>query len=160
MGIQLQHVEAKLAELGLSLPDAGAVAGNYVAVARFDNALYVSGQISKNADGSLITGKLGSDLDVDAGQKAAQSSALQIIAQALAALGESESIARIIKLNGFVNAAPDFEKHPAVINGASDLIVAVFGEAVGNHARAAVGMGSLPFNVAVEIDAVIGIESA
>jgi len=146
----------RLSDLGLSLPDAPAPAANYVPYVISGSLVYVSGQISQNADG-LIVGKLGDTMGVEGGQAAAQSCALSLIAQLNAALGgDLDRLARVVKLTGFVNAAPDFTEHPKVINGASDLIAAVFGEK-GAHARAAVGVGSLPLGVAVEIEGIFEI---
>ena len=147
--------DSKLVDLGLTLPDAPAPAANYVPYVISGTHLYISGQISQGAEG-LIVGKVGQDLDVPAAQAAAQTCALAILAQAKAALGDLSKIKRVVKLTGFVNSTPDFTDQPEVINGASDLFVAVLGEA-GRHARAAVSAGALPRGVAVEIDAVIEI---
>ena len=149
--------EQKLADLGHTLPDAPAPAANYVPYVLSGSTLYISGQISQDADG-LITGKVGADVDVEAAQKAAETCALAILAQAKSALGELSRIKQIVKLTGFVNSTPDFTDQPEVINGASNLMVAALGDA-GRHARAAVSAGALPRNVAVEIDAVIEIET-
>lgn len=145
-------VEARLDELGLTLPNAPAPAANYVPYVISGHLLFVSGQIAQGPDG-LIRGKLGADLDAEAGAEAARHCALALIAQARAATGDLDRIARVVKLTGFVNAAPDFTDHPKVINGASDLFVAVFGDK-GRHARAAVGAPSLPLGVAVEIEGI------
>ena len=149
-------IEARLADLGLTLPDAPAPAANYVPFVQSGTLLFISGQISRNEAG-LMMGKLGADLDVAAGQAAAQACALALLAQARAACGGDLSrIRRVVKLGGFVNSTPDFTQQPAVINGASDLLVAVLGDA-GRHARAAVSAPSLPLGVAVEIEAVFEI---
>ncbi|MFC4731812.1 RidA family protein [Salipiger abyssi] len=149
----MSDIDARLSELGLTLPDAPAPAANYVPYVQSGNMLYISGQISQGPDG-LILGKLGADLDVDAGQKAAAACALSLLAQAKAACGgDLGKIKRVVKLTGFVNSTPDFTDQPKVINGASDLFVAVLGDA-GRHARAAVSAGALPLGVAVEIDAI------
>lgn len=146
-------VEAQIAELGLVLPDAPAPAANYVPYVQSGALLFVSGQVSAGPDG-LITGKLGADLDVDAGAEAARACALALIAQVRAACGgDLTRLRRVVKLTGFVNCTPDFTDQPKVVNGASDLMVAVFG-AAGRHARAAVGAPSLPLGVAVEIEGV------
>lgn len=146
-------IDARLAELGITLPAAPAPAANYVPFVISGKMLYVSGQISAGPDG-LITGKLGDGLDVAAGAAAAQRCALSLIAQAKAACGgDLDRIARVVKLVGFVNSTPDFTDQPKVVNGASDLMVAVFGEA-GRHARSAVSAASLPLGVAVEVEAV------
>jgi enamine deaminase RidA (YjgF/YER057c/UK114 family) len=149
-------VESRLAELGLSLPDAPAPAANYVPYVISGSTLYVSGQISAQ-DGALITGKLGADLDVDAGARAARSCALSLLAQARAACdGDLSRLRRVVKLTGFVNSTPDFTDQPKVINGASDLLVAVLGDA-GRHARSAVSAAALPLGVAVEIEGIFEI---
>ncbi len=148
-----QDIVARLSDRGLTLPDAPAPAANYVPYVLSGNLLFVSGQISQGPDG-LIKGRLGDDLDVAAGAKAAQACALSLIAQARAACGgDLGRIARVVKLTGFVNSTPEFTDQPEVINGASDLFVAAFGEA-GRHARAAVSAPALPRGVAVEIEAV------
>ncbi|MFN3292651.1 MAG: RidA family protein [Gemmobacter sp.] len=145
--------EARLAELGLTLPAAPAPAANYVPYVISGNMLYVSGQISQD-DGGLIKGRLGADLDVEAGAAAARRCALSLMAQAKAACGgDLGRVARVVKLVGFVNSTPEFTDQPKVINGASDLMVAVFGDA-GRHARSAVSAASLPLGVAVEIEAI------
>lgn len=151
------QIEAKLNELGIILPDAPAPAANYVPYTIAGNLLTVSGQISKTADGTLLKGRLGDDVDVAHGQKAARICALSILAQAKAALGDLDRIKQVVKINGFVCAAPNFTDHPQVINGASDVLVEILGDA-GRHARAAVGMSSLPLGVSVEIDAVLEIK--
>ena len=149
----MTDITARLEELGLTLPDAPAPAANYVPYVKSGTMLYVSGQISMDESG-LITGKLGETLDVEAGAKAAQRCALALIAQAKAACGgDLSKLKRVVKLVGFVNSTPEFTDQPKVINGASDLMVAVFGEA-GKHARSAVSAASLPMGVAVEIEAV------
>jgi len=146
-------IDARLAELGLELPDAPAPAANYVPFVQSGGTVYVSGQISRGADG-LILGKLGAGLDLAAGVAAAETCALALIAQLGAACGGNlDRVARVVKLTGFVNSAPDFTDQPQVVNGASDLMVAVFGDK-GRHARAAVGVASLPLGVAVEIDGI------
>jgi enamine deaminase RidA (YjgF/YER057c/UK114 family) len=148
-------VAARLAALGLALPPAPAPAANYVPWVLSGATLWVSGQISQDANG-LIRGRLGADMDVAAGAAAARTCALALIAQAQAALGDLDRVARVVKLTGFVNSTADFIDQPEVINGASDLMVAVFGEA-GRHARSAVSAVSLPRGVAVEIEAVFAV---
>jgi enamine deaminase RidA (YjgF/YER057c/UK114 family) len=149
-------IERRIAELGLTLPDAPAPAANYVPFVVTGDMVFVSGQISANADG-LITGKLGADLDTAAGAAAARTCALALIAQAKAAAGgDLDRIARVVKLTGFVNCTPDFTEQPKVINGASDLFAEIFGDK-GRHARAAVGAPSLPLGVAVEIEAIFAL---
>ena len=149
-------IDARLQQLGLVLPDAPAPVANYVPWQIAGELLFVSGQISKAPDGSVLTGRLGERLSIPDGQKAAQYCALNILAQAKAALGGLERIGQLMRLNGFVHATPDFNDHPKVINGASDLMVDVLGDK-GRHTRVAVGVSSLPGGCAVEIDAVIRI---
>ena len=150
--------DAKLTELGLTLPDAPVPAANYIPYVVTGNLVFVSGQISIDESGSLITGKVGVDLDVEAGAKAAQRCALGLLAQVKAACGGDISrLKRVVKLTGFVNSGPDFADQPKVINGASDLLVGLLGDA-GRHSRSAVSAGALPLNVAVEIEGIFEIE--
>ena len=151
-------VEARLATLGIALPEAPNPVANYVPSALSGNLLFISGQISKAGDGTITTGQLGGGLTVAEGREAARLCALNILAQARAALGNLDRIKQIIRLNGFVNAAPGFTEHPQVMNGASDLMVEVLGDK-GRHTRVAVGVSSLPLGCAVEVDAVILVES-
>lgn len=149
-------VDARLTELGITLPDAPMPDANYVPFVRTGNLVFISGQVSQNADG-FITGQVGRDLDVAEGQAAARTCALSLIAQLRAACGgDLDRVVRTVKLTGFVNASPDFTKHPQVINGASDLFAEVFGDK-GRHARAAVGTVSLPLGAAVEIEGVFEV---
>lgn len=149
-------IDARLTELGLALPDAPAPAANYVPFVRTGNLLFVSGQISQGPDG-LIKGRLGDGMDVAAGAEAAKRCGLSLIAQAKAALGgDLDRVTRVVKLSGFVNSTGDFIDQPKVINGCSDLMVAVFGDA-GRHARAAVSAPALPLGVAVEIEAIFEV---
>lgn len=148
-------IDSRLAELGLTLPDAPAPAANYVPYVISGSTVYVSGQISMNAEG-LIKGKLGENMSVEDGAAAAQRCALSLLAQVKAACGGDLSrLKRVVKLTGFVNSAPDFTDHPKVINGASDTLVAILGDA-GRHARSAVG-AILPLGVAVEIEGIFEI---
>jgi enamine deaminase RidA (YjgF/YER057c/UK114 family) len=152
----MTDVPARLAALGLTLPEAPAPAANYVPFVLSGSHLWVSGQISRDANG-LIRGRLGEGMSVEDGARAAQCCALALLAQAGAALGgDFGRIRRVVKLTGFVNSTPDFTDQPKVINGASDLMVAALGEA-GRHARSAVGVAALPLGVAVEIEAVFEI---
>lgn len=149
-------IETRLTELGLSLPDAPAPAANYVPAVRSGNMLYISGQISQGEDG-LILGKLGADLDVEAGAEAAKRCGLSLLAQVRAACdGDLTRLKRVVKLTGFVNSTAEFTDQPKVINGCSDLMVEVLGEA-GRHARSAVSAASLPLGVAVEIEGIFEI---
>lgn len=150
-------INSRLSELGITLPQAAAPAANYVPYVISGNMLHLSGQLPMENGKLAITGHLGKDVDVATGQRAAELCAINILAQASAALGGDLSrIRRIIKLNGFVASTPDFIEQHLVINGASNLLANVLGDA-GKHARAAVGMASLPLNAAVEIDAVMEI---
>ena len=150
-------IEGRLKELGIVLPEAAAPAANYVPYVISGNLLYLSGQLPMENGKIGVTGHLGKDVDVAGGQRAAELCAINILAQAKAALGgDLGRIRRLIKLNGFVASAPDFVEQHLVINGASNLLANVLGEA-GKHARAAVGMAALPLNAAVEIDAILEI---
>jgi len=152
----MSAIEARLAALGVTLPDAPAPAANYVPYVISANMVYVSGQISM-ADGQLICGKLGADMDTEAGAAAARSCAISLLAQLKAACGGNlDRLQRVVKLVGFVNSTPDFTEQPKVINGASDFMVAALGDA-GRHARSAVSAASLPLGVAVEIEAIFEI---
>lgn len=152
----LIDVPARLAALGLTLPDAPAPAANYVPYVVSGATLYVSGQISRDA-GGLICGRLGEDLSVEQGAAAARTCALALLAQAGAALGgDFGRLVRVVKLTGFVSSTPAFTDQPKVVNGASDLMVAVLGEA-GRHARSAVGVAALPLGVAVEVEGIFEI---
>ena len=151
-------VEAKLAELGLTLPAAAAPVAAYVPVVITGGLAYVSGQVSF-VDGVLIKGRLGEDMSLEQGIAAAQGCGLMILAQLKAALGSLDRVERVVKLGAFINSTADFTDQPKVANGASELMVAVFGEA-GKHARAAVGVPSLPLGCAVEVDAIVAVRSA
>lgn len=150
-------VEAKLAELGLALPEPAAPVAAYVPVVVANGLAHVSGQVSMQ-DGVLIRGRLGEDVSLTLGIEAARACGLMILAQLKAALGDLGRVERVVKLGAFVNSTADFVDHPKVANGASELMLAVFGEA-GRHARAAVGVPSLPLGVAVEIDAVVAVRA-
>lgn len=147
--------ETRLADLGIALPEPMSAVANYVPFVISGTFLYVSGQVSAGPDG-LVKGRLGQDMALADGQAAARLCAINLIAQCRAALGDLTRIKRVVKLGGFVNAHPDFEAIPQVINGCSDLMVDVFGEA-GRHARSAVASPVLPLGVAVEIDGVFEI---
>lgn len=150
------RIEARLRELGIELPPAPAPAANYVPFVVTGPLVFISGQISQNAGGP-IRGRLGDTLDVAAGAAAARACGLAILSQLRAACGgDLDRVVRAVKLTGFVTSAPDFTDQPRVINGCSDLMVEVFGEA-GRHARAAVAAPALPLGVAVEVDAVFEI---
>ncbi|MGH1463842.1 MAG: RidA family protein [Cognatishimia sp.] len=149
--------EAKLAEMGVTLPDAPAPAANYVSYVVVGDMLQVSGQIASGPEG-LITGKLGADMDIEAGAAAAKSCAISLLAQVKAACGgDLDRLVRVVKLTAFVNSTADFTDQPKVVNGASDFLVEALGEA-GSHARSAVSAASLPLGVAVEIDGLFQIK--
>jgi enamine deaminase RidA (YjgF/YER057c/UK114 family) len=149
----MSKIDARLAELGITLPDTAAPVANYVSYVVAGKLVHVSGQVSRDASGP-ITGRLGAGLDAEAGAAAARACALALIAQLKAACGgDLDQLARVVKLGVFVNSAPEFTDQPKVANGASDLMVEVFGER-GRHARAAVGVAALPLGVAVEIEGV------
>ena len=146
--------ENKIKELKINLPEAKPPVGSYVATKIVGNLLYISGQISISENGELIKGKVGKDLSVDDGYKAAERCGLSIISQAkVACHGDLSKIKSCVKLTGFVNSIDNFTEQPKVINGASDLIASIFGEA-GMHTRAAVSTNSLPLGVSVEVDAI------
>jgi enamine deaminase RidA (YjgF/YER057c/UK114 family) len=151
------RITARLKELGIVLPRAAAAQGSYLPFVRSGTLLFISGQITLGQNGLQYVGALGRDINLEHGRQAARLAALNVIAQAAASLdGDLDRIKRVLKVTGFVNATPEFTQHPEVVNGASDLFVEVFGEA-GRHARAAVGVSSLPRNVAVEVEAIFEI---
>ncbi len=150
-------IDQRLAELGLTLPDAPAPAANYVPWVRAGNLVHVSGQISQGP-GGMIRGKLGADMSIEDGAAAARACALSLLAQVRSACGgDLGRLVRVVKLTGFVNSTPDFLDQPKVINGASDTLVAILGDR-GRHARSAVSAASLPFGVAVEIEGIFEVE--
>ena len=149
-------IEARLAELGVTLPDAPPPAANYVPWVHVGEIVYVSGQVSMNEDGP-VKGRLGDNMEAEDGAAAARICAINLLAQVRAACGgDLDRLVRVVKLTGFVNSTPDFGDHPKVINGASDFLVEAFGDA-GRHARSAVG-AMLPFGVAVEIEGIFQVE--
>tara|TARA_B100000029_G_scaffold101433_1_gene91715 strand:- start:980 stop:1441 length:462 start_codon:yes stop_codon:yes gene_type:complete len=152
------NFDENIKNLKLVLPEAPNPVGSYVATKKAGNLLFISGQISIDSEGNLIKGKLGKELDVNSGYKAAERCALSIISQVKKACGDDlDKIKSCIKLTGFVNSSEDFVDQPKVINGASDLISKVFGSN-GKHARAAVSTNSLPLGVAVEVDAIFELK--
>lgn len=152
----MSSIESRLAELGVTLPEAPIPAANYVPYVVTGNLVHISGQISQNEAG-MIKGKLGADMDVAAGAEAAKRCAISLLAQLKAACGgDLGRVKRAVKLVGFVNSTADFVDQPKVINGASDFMVAALGDA-GRHARSAVSAASLPFGVAVEIEGIFEI---
>ncbi len=149
-------IETKLAEMGITLPEASAPAANYVPFVQVGDILFVSGQVSM-ADGKLILGKVGEDMSVEDGVAAARTCAIGLLTQVKAACGGDLSrLKRAVKLTGFVNSGPDFGDQPKVVNGASDFLLQVLGDA-GRHSRSAVSAGALPFGVAVEIEGIFQI---
>lgn len=153
-----QNEEQKIKELGLQLPPVSKPIANYVKYVRTGNLLFLAGHGPTKADGSNITGKVGKELTIEQGYEAAKVTTLSLIATLKDALGgDLSKVKRIVKVNGYVNCLPDFTDQPKVINGCSDLLVAIFGER-GKHARAAMGMVALPSNIAVEIELVVEVE--
>ena len=146
-------VEKKLADLGIELPKPAAPVANYVPFVRTGNFMVVSGQLCLDAEGKLVAkGQLGGSVSVEDGQKAARACAINILAQLKAGLGDLDKIARVVRLGGFINSAVGFVDGPKVMNGASDLMVAAFGDK-GRHARTTIGVAALPLNAAVEVEA-------
>jgi enamine deaminase RidA (YjgF/YER057c/UK114 family) len=151
-------IDQKLAGLGIILPQAAAPVASYVPAVEAGGLLHISGQISFADDGSLIKGRLGEDMELEAGQAAARRCGVMLLAQMKAALGSLDRVERVVKLGVFVNSAPAFIDQPKVANGASELMQYVFGEA-GRHARSAVGVAVLPLGVAVEVDAIVAVKA-
>ena len=151
-------VESRLVELGISLPQPAAPVANYVPWVKSGNQLYVSGQLPLRDGVLAYTGKVGETVSIEDATQAARLCGINLLAQAKAALGSLEKVRRVVKLGAFVSSASDFTRQPVVANGASDLMVAAFGETVGRHARSAVGVNVLPPDAAVEIDAVFEID--
>lgn len=148
--------EERIRELGLDLSLAPAPVANYVAAVTAGSFVYLSGALPVGPDGGRLAGRVGADLDVDGGYQAARLATLGLLARLRAEVLSLDRVRRVVKVTGFVNAPPDFTAHPAVINGASDLLVDVFGER-GRHARSAIGVASLPFNAPVEVEMVVEI---
>jgi enamine deaminase RidA (YjgF/YER057c/UK114 family) len=152
-----QTPEARLAALGIELPDPNPPVGSYVGAVTLGNAVFVSGH-GPYKDGEFIfRGKLGRELDVSTGQEAAKLTIINLLASLKAEIGELDRVTRVVKLLVLVNSDPEFGQQPHVANGASDLLVEVFGKERGRHARSAIGMGSLPFGISVEIEGVFAI---
>ena len=149
-------IDQRLAELGITLPQPAAPVASYVPTVEAGGLLYISGQVSFGEDGQLIKGRLGEDVDLEAGTAAARRCGIMLLAQMKAALGSLDRVERVVKLGAFVNSASDFTDQPKVANGASELMQDVLGEA-GRHARSAVGVPVLPLGAAVEIDAVVAV---
>ena len=151
------QVEARLKKLRIDLPAAITPVANYVPAAKTGNLIFLSGHGPLKEDGTLITGKVGADLTAEQGYETARRIAIGLLGTLKAEIGDLDAIKRIVKLLGFVNCTAEFADQPNVINGASDLLVEVFGEK-GKHARSAVGTNALPFNIAVEIEMIVEIE--
>jgi len=151
------EVERRLAELGITLPAVPEPAGNYVHAVQTGNLVFLSGKGPLNPDGTVPIGKVGRDVTAAEAYQHARSVGLTLLAVLKEHLGDLDRVRRVVKVFGMVNAAPDFGEHPAVINGCSDLFVEVFGDR-GRHARSAVGMGSLPHGITVEIEAIVEVE--
>jgi enamine deaminase RidA (YjgF/YER057c/UK114 family) len=148
----MAQVEKKLADLGIVLPTPAAPVANYVPFVRTGSLLFVSGQVSLGTDGKLVAkGKLGDGVSIEDGQKGARACGINLLAQLKAALGDLDKVVRVIRLGGFINSAPSFLEGPKVMNGASDLMVEVFGDK-GRHARTTVGVAALPGDAAVEVE--------
>lgn len=152
-------IAARLAGLGIQLPEPAAPVAAYVPAVEIGGFLYISGQLPFREDGSLITGRLGEDYDVSHGQEAAERCAVMLLAQMKRALGSLDRVERIVKLGAFVASDPHFTEQPKVANGASELMEKVFGEA-GRHARSAVGVPVLPLGAAVEVDAIVAVKGS
>ena len=150
-------IETTLTQMGLKLPAPGKPMANYVSSVRTGNLVFLSGHGPVLENGDLITGKVGADLTLDEGYNAARQVALVLLASLKSAIGDLDKVHRVVKLLGMVNCTPDFVDQPRVINGASDLLVEIFGDK-GKHARSAVGMNALPSNIAVEIEMIVEIE--
>jgi enamine deaminase RidA (YjgF/YER057c/UK114 family) len=150
-------IDERLAELGITLPTVSMPVANYVPAVQSGNLLFVAGQVPRDADGKMITGKVGADMDPDTAYQAARACGVSALAAARAALGSLDRVRRVVRVMGLVNATPDFTTQPAVINGFSDLMVEVFGER-GRHARVAYGAGSLPGGAAVEVESLFEVE--
>lgn len=149
--------EAKLQELGIELSTPSAPVANYVNAVRTGNLIFLAGKGPRKADGENITGKLGADLSIEQGYEAARITGINQLSVLKAELGNLNKVKRIVKVKGMVNCTPDFKDQPKVVNGYSDLMVAVFGDR-GKHARAAVGMGSLPSNIAIEVEMIVEVQ--
>lgn len=155
--VPVTDVEAKLKELGIELPAVPPPVANYVNAVTTGNLVFLAGKGPNKPEGGYVTGKVGQDLSVEEGYEAAKLAAIIQLAALKAEIGDLNRVKRIVKVLGMVNATPDFDQQPEVINGFSDLMVAVFGDK-GKHARSAVGMGSLPRNIAVEVEMIVEIE--
>lgn len=152
----MSSIDARLKDLGIELPTPAAPVANFLPFVRTGDLLFVSGQVPMGPKGLEYVGKLGAGADVAFGRAAARLCAINLIAQVKAAIGDLDALVRVVKLTGFVNSTLDFGDQPKVVNGASDLMVEVFGDR-GRHSRSAVGVASLPFGVAVEVEGIFEI---
>lgn len=150
----MTEIETRLESMNLELPPTNIPAGNYLPYVRMGDQLFISGQLSRTMDGAPLTGKLGLDTSVEQGYQAARSSAIFALSAVKLALGNLDDVIQIVKVLGLVNSTPEFTEHSQVINGASDLFAEIFGDS-GKHARAAIGVPSLPFGAAVEIEMLV-----
>ena len=153
---EVSKVEERLAALGHTLPDPGTPVANFVNAVRAGNLVFLSGHGPRRDGEYVYRGKVGKEVDVETGRKAAELVVLNCLGSLKQEIGDLDRVKRVVKVLGMVNAAPEFTDHPKVINGGSDLLVAAFGEA-GRHARSAVGMGSLPFDMTVEIEMIVEV---
>lgn len=156
-GVEVPGVEEKLAEMGLELPELAPPVANYVRAVRTGNLVFLAGHGPQMPDGTYLTGRVDSELSVEDGYEAARRTALALLASLKAEIGDLDRVTRIVRVFGMVNSDPDFTDQPRVINGCSDLLVELYGDR-GRHARAAVGMASLPIGIAVEIEMVVEVE--
>jgi enamine deaminase RidA (YjgF/YER057c/UK114 family) len=151
--------EARLKQLGIALPPVPTPVANYVPYRIAGNLLFLAGQGPRDAEGKMLTGKVGAEVSVEEAYKRARLVGLGLLAATRQALGSLDKVEAVLKLLGMVNGVPEFKDHPKVINGCSDLFVEVFGDQIGKHARSAVGMGSLPNQISVEIEGIIAIKA-
>lgn len=153
-----QDYEQKIEELGIVIPKPPDPVANYVTAVRTGNLVFLAGHGPVDGNGNLVTGRLGSDLTIAQGQEAARLTGIGLLASLKKEIGNLNKVVRIVKIRGMVNSTTDFTEHPQVVNGCSDLMVEIFGDN-GKHARAAVGMGSLPGNIAIEIEMIVEVKS-
>jgi enamine deaminase RidA (YjgF/YER057c/UK114 family) len=149
--------EERLKQMGITLRQPPTPVANYVLAVRTGNLVFVAGHGPRKPEGGYVVGRVGRDLTLEQGKEAARLTAIDMLTSLKAEIGDLRKVKRVVKVMGMVNATPSFTEHPKVVNGCSDLLVAVFGDR-GRHARCAVGMGSLPFNIAVEIDMIVEVE--
>ena len=153
-----EDIDKRLLSLGITIPEPPDPKGNYISCVRTGSLLHLCGHIPQKSDGTLIQGKLGKTLTIEEGYNSARLCAINILGTLRKELGSLDKVKKIVKVVGFVNCTDDFTQHPAVINGASDLFAEVFGETIGRHARSAIGMNSLPFGIASEVECIVEVE--